>query len=403
MNLSRPTPLLAVLLATLTPCVSQATELPQTGMAYNKDAGANREVTISQGRALVYDIDIGEWNDIRANGYASPEAVPEARTPAQEAAADSRYWSNATVPYQINASITEDGQNAIKQAMALFKRQTGINFVARTTEPDYLTFIADTAQCSSRLGKTGGEQPVRVTGACLNTPSSLLHLLGHSIGLSHTSRQAGRAASIAEHKAYLSSPPASGMSPTLDMAVMLFEPNTDWESLAGPGKRYASLSRPEQLSRMDIDAAAQLYPTAATQRQEAGTMTAENGERCLSINPDDAGNTRVFMAKCSGSLAQSWWKSRDGRFYSEARPGFCLSAPPGPLRKFGSVTVVAKCSAEVSQHWKTDHGELESVAYPGHKARYPKAISLKFTNFSEDANALPGVYRSQFLWRQTAR
>ena len=95
-------------------------------------------------------------------------------------AASSR-WPRATVPYLIDARMPQ--ANAISQAMAMVERDTGIKFVPRTTETDYVNFVPGHSNCWSYLGRVGGAQPISLAPNC--DTGTIFHEIGHALGLHH--------------------------------------------------------------------------------------------------------------------------------------------------------------------------------------------------------------------------
>jgi astacin len=99
------------------------------------------------------------------------------------------FWpKNGSGVAQVPYTITNGQPNltaAINQFNATF---TGIiQFVARTTETDYADFNFNSADqsgvCDSYIGRTGGKQEVTGSGSC--SLGTLLHEMGHVIGLYH--------------------------------------------------------------------------------------------------------------------------------------------------------------------------------------------------------------------------
>ena len=90
------------------------------------------------------------------------------------------------IPYMI-ASGTGDLSNlnaAISQFNSTF---SNIQFVAYTTQADYVNFYFNpddfSGECEATVGRAGGEQQVGGSGSC--TVPTILHEMGHTIGLWH--------------------------------------------------------------------------------------------------------------------------------------------------------------------------------------------------------------------------
>ncbi|XP_010076376.1 PREDICTED: astacin-like metalloendopeptidase, partial [Pterocles gutturalis] len=95
------------------------------------------------------------------------------------------------VPYVLDPAY-DDGQiKGIHDAMAEFESLTCINFVARTTERDYLN-IKSGDGCWSHYGKVGGGQTVSVMkGGCM-AKGIIQHELDHALGFLHEHSRSDR-------------------------------------------------------------------------------------------------------------------------------------------------------------------------------------------------------------------
>ena len=96
-----------------------------------------------------------------------------------------RMWTDNTVPYEISTEFTEDEQQVIEGAIAVWPRETCVRFIERTTELDYIRFITSPEVCSSHIGRNGGVQYIRLNSYCASTESVILHEIGHALGLWH--------------------------------------------------------------------------------------------------------------------------------------------------------------------------------------------------------------------------
>jgi hypothetical protein len=110
-------------------------------------------------------------------------------------------WPKVGNQYQIPYVIASGSGNltnlnsAISQFNSTF---SNINFVARTTETDYVNFYFDpgnnSAQCEAIVGRAGGEQQVGGAGGSFNpcAAGTILHEMGHTIGLWHEQSRSDR-------------------------------------------------------------------------------------------------------------------------------------------------------------------------------------------------------------------
>ena len=64
-------------------------------------------------------------------------------------------WPDGVIPYTIDPLLPS--QFRVTDAIAQWESQTGITFVPRVAQTDYVTFRPSTG-CSSSLGRVGGQQ-----------------------------------------------------------------------------------------------------------------------------------------------------------------------------------------------------------------------------------------------------
>lgn len=106
-------------------------------------------------------------------------------------------WVGGVIPFVIAPSIPSSDPRftAISQAKAHIEATTGIRLVARTSQPDYVKFVAITGDtCSSPVGRQGGAQLIQLAPGCSMGPT--VHEIGHSIGLWHEQSRVDRDNSV---------------------------------------------------------------------------------------------------------------------------------------------------------------------------------------------------------------
>ncbi|MEE9334723.1 MAG: M12 family metallopeptidase [Granulosicoccaceae bacterium] len=96
-------------------------------------------------------------------------------------------WPDGIVPYQFDPSITNLSKQRSIDAIQHWTERTGIQFVERTADntaqyPDFVNF-EPSAGCASWVGRIGQAQAVWVSDNC--TTGSIIHEIGHAIGLFH--------------------------------------------------------------------------------------------------------------------------------------------------------------------------------------------------------------------------
>ncbi|WP_448697954.1 M12 family metallopeptidase [Mucilaginibacter sp. AW1-3] len=101
-----------------------------------------------------------------------------------------RRWPNKIIYYTITNTIN---QAAINQAISHWQANTGMQFVVRTTQPNYVDFAGvplPGASGDSQIGMIGGQQFIRLEDNC--PVQTVIHEIGHTVGLFHEQSRADR-------------------------------------------------------------------------------------------------------------------------------------------------------------------------------------------------------------------
>ena len=98
---------------------------------------------------------------------------------------EDRMWTDKTVPYAISSRFSLSERRNIIAAMSFWSQETCLNFVRREYQRDYIYFFKDNDTCSSYVGRNGGSQYIRLTSGCARSQGTILHEIGHALGLWH--------------------------------------------------------------------------------------------------------------------------------------------------------------------------------------------------------------------------
>jgi hypothetical protein len=93
-------------------------------------------------------------------------------------------WPGGRVPFRLDANLSAAQLAAANGAMAHWAANTPFQFIARTTETDFVTFVPGTADgaCWSQVGRAGGEQAIQINNC---GTGAIIHEIGHAVGFWH--------------------------------------------------------------------------------------------------------------------------------------------------------------------------------------------------------------------------
>ena len=164
--------------------------------AQQETARAEQRSGLWRGRLVTYEL-VGDRmlfeGDILLDHVTEPGVV---QPPGFGLGYDQYLWPQVGSVYQIPYIIASGSANlttAITKFNSTFTGQ--IQLVARTSETDYVNFNLDTSNqsgvCESSVGRVGGQQQVDGSIAC--AVATLLHEMGHVVGLYHEQSRPDRA------------------------------------------------------------------------------------------------------------------------------------------------------------------------------------------------------------------
>lgn len=90
-------------------------------------------------------------------------------------------WPQATIYYTVD--ITLPNQQRVIDAVAYWNNNTPLKLQPRVGQTDYVRFSQQTGNCTSSVGRIGGQQVILLDDAC--STGNVIHEIGHAFGLLH--------------------------------------------------------------------------------------------------------------------------------------------------------------------------------------------------------------------------
>jgi hypothetical protein len=103
-------------------------------------------------------------------------------------------WPGGLIPVEFASSITDANRQAVFSACSIWSKRAAVSCVARTNQTPYLRVTADSGGCYANVGSYAGRDAARMNldiNGCWGQ-KSVLHELGHVLGLQHEHQRPDR-------------------------------------------------------------------------------------------------------------------------------------------------------------------------------------------------------------------
>ncbi|MEQ8433621.1 MAG: M12 family metallopeptidase [Oceanicaulis sp.] len=99
-------------------------------------------------------------------------------------------WPNGLIPYELHPSVPDNLRARVDTAAQRLTNQTNLILRRRNSTDENFVRVRSGNGCSSRIGMTGGSQPLRVSGGC--SFGNIMHEFLHAAGVFHEQSRTDR-------------------------------------------------------------------------------------------------------------------------------------------------------------------------------------------------------------------
>ena len=253
-------------------------------------------------------------------------------------------WPGLVVPFEISSALSDTLKDRIQSAVDHWNANTVFRLRARDGEADFVRFISGSG-CSSPVGRQSGEQNIRLSESCGR--GSIIHEIGHSIGLFHEQSRNDRDVVIIvnldnvedgkEHNFDTFGSGGRERGPFDFNSIMLygsfaFSANGEPTMTKLDGSTF--VGQRNGLSTADIAGATQMAVNMESAFTLKDKLRNQLSSRCMDVDGGSrASQAAIENADCTGNTRQRWHFFRHpptGRqLLVNEKSGLCLDVPGG--------------------------------------------------------------------------
>lgn len=273
-------------------------------------------------------------------------------------------WPDGIVPFTIDPALPNVSR--VNDAIAHWQQRTGIRFVARTNQPNFVTFRPGDG-CSSRVGLIGGQQFITIGSGC--SAGSTIHEIGHAVGAWHEQSREDRDQFIKinfeniedgkEHNFNQHITDGDDVGP-YDFGSIMHYSATAFSKNGKPTIETlngASIGQRTQLSNGDVEAVNYMYFPSLPFLLQRGTYTIQqqSNNRFVDAHEHSGKDFGVVTRPAQNNSTQRWIISPVGGIYTiqQKSNNRFVDAHEHSGKDFGLVTRPAQNNA--TQRWVITH------------------------------------------------